>query len=85
MMHQQRRTPETGREMAHYFDMTNNAIPTQQETLGQIVTEILRSGKSVDRKTICSKLLTRLEQVADAEMEKHYHDLLALVLGREQR
>lgn len=83
MQQQQRRTPETGCGMAQYFDMTNNAIPTQQETLGQIVTEILRSGKPVDRKTICSKLLVKLEQVSDAEMEKHYHGLLALVLGRE--
>lgn len=83
MQQQQRRTPETGREMAQCFDMSNSAIPTQQETLGQIVTEILRAGKPVDRKAICSKLLVRLEQVTDVEMEKHYHSLLALVFGRE--
>ena len=83
MMQQQRWTPGTDKALAPRFEMADMEIPTQQETLGQIVADILRAGESVNRKAICAKLLARLDGSASKEMEKHYHGLLALVLGRE--
>lgn len=83
MMQQQRWTPEIDKALAQRFDMADMDIPTQQETLGQIVADILRAGESVNRKAICAKLLAKLDGASSKEMEKHYHGLLALVLGRE--
>ncbi|MGD8105101.1 regulatory protein YcgZ [Pantoea sp. FN0302] len=83
MMPQQRWTPEINKALAPRFEMADMDIPTQQETLGQIVADILRAGQSVNRKAICARLLTKLDGVSSKEMEMHYHGLLALVLGRE--
>ena len=83
MMQQQRWTPGTDRVTTPRFDMADMDIPTQQETLGQIVADILRAGQSVNRKALCASLLAKLDKTTSKEMEKHYHALLALVLGRE--
>lgn len=83
MMQQQRWTPGTRKALAHRFEMADTDIPTQQETLGQIVSDILRAGQTVNRKVICAKLLAKLDETSCPKMERHYHGLLALVLGRE--
>lgn len=83
MMQQQRWTPKTDKALAQRFEMADMDIPTQQETLGQIVADILRAGQTVNRKAICARLLTKLDGADSKEMEKHYHALLALALGRE--
>ncbi|ADP12397.1 conserved uncharacterized protein YcgZ [Erwinia sp. Ejp617] len=57
-------------------------MPSQQETLGQIVVEILRSGRHLNRKAICSKLLTRLELASGSEQERHYQQLIGILFGR---
>lgn len=66
--------------IARYF--SNADLPSQQEILGQVVTEILREGKSLNRKTICARLLLRLETVRNPEQEKHYQDLIQLLFVR---
>ena len=83
MMQQQQWTPKSGNAVAQRFDMADMNIPTQQETLGQIVEDILRAGQSVNRKAICAKLLAKLDNISCKNMEAHYQGLLALVLGRE--
>lgn len=83
MMQQQRWTYGTRKALAHPFEMADMIIPTQQETLGQIVSDILRAGQMVSRKTICARLLTKLGETSCEKMERHYHGVLALVLGRE--
>lgn len=72
--------PDTASEIAHYFSMVS--APTQQETLGQIVVEILRSGKNLTRKAICSRLLRRLEVASSLEEERHYHTLISMLFVR---
>ena len=67
-------------DISRYF---NEAIlPSQQETLGQIVVEILRSGITLNRKSLCTRLLKRLELACGAEQEQHYHELIGLLFGR---
>ncbi|MBL3695095.1 two-component-system connector protein YcgZ [Pluralibacter gergoviae] len=61
---------------------SEKAVPSQQETLGQIVVEILRDGKTLNRKMLCTKLLGRLEKAHDAEQENHYHQLLGMLFER---
>lgn len=79
-MHQGESNPKTENSISRYFNEA--VLPSQQETLGQIVVEILRSGKSLNRKTICTKLLTRLELASCPEQEQHYHALIGLLFGR---
>ncbi|HFZ8993450.1 TPA: regulatory protein YcgZ [Citrobacter freundii] len=72
--------PDTANAITRYF---NKAIlPTQQETLGQVVVEILNDGRSLNRKSICTKLLHRLEMASGPEEESHYHALIGLLFDR---
>lgn len=66
--------------IAQYFEKA--ALPTQQETLGQVVVEILSDGRNLNRKTLCTKLLGRLERASGPEEEQHYHMLLGLLFER---
>ncbi|WP_337026480.1 regulatory protein YcgZ [Pantoea eucrina] len=72
--------PTTANDIAHYFSKVS--VPGQKETLGQIVVEILRAGKNLNRKAICSKLLRRLEVAASVEEERHYQALIGLLFDR---
>lgn len=79
-MRQNRTITDTTSDIAHYFSHVTQ--PSQQETLGQIVVEILRTGKNLNRKAICTKLLRRLEVASSLEEERHYHQLISLLFGR---
>lgn len=72
--------PDTANAIARYFNKA--ALPSQQEILGQIVVEILRDGRTLNRKTICMKLLSRLELATDAQEESHYNTLIGLLFDR---
>ncbi|MBA2814577.1 regulatory protein YcgZ [Candidatus Pantoea persica] len=72
--------PTTASDIAHDFSKTT--LPTGQETLGQIVVEILLAGKQLNRKALCVKLLTRLELSSSPEEEQHYQKLIGLLFGR---
>lgn len=74
-------TPGSASDIAAYFNRAPH--PSQQETLGSIVMEILRSGHTLNRKAICSKLLSRLELATSSDEEHHYHELIGLLFGRE--
>ena len=71
--------PDAMSAIARYFD--SSSLPTQQETLGSIASEILRAGKSLNRTAICSKLVRRLELAGSAEEEQHYCELLRILFG----
>ncbi|WP_442779023.1 regulatory protein YcgZ [Enterobacter cancerogenus] len=66
--------------IAQYFEKA--ALPTQQETLGQVVVEILSDGRNLNRKSLCTKLLSRLERASGPDEEQHYHMLLGLLFER---
>ncbi|MEJ5070831.1 regulatory protein YcgZ [Scandinavium goeteborgense] len=72
--------PDTASAIAQYFNKAN--LPTQQETLGQIVVEILNDGRNLNRKSLCTKLLSRLEQASCVEEEGHYNALIGLLFDR---
>ncbi|OIX90541.1 regulatory protein YcgZ [Pantoea sp. Ae16] len=72
--------PSSAQDIAQYFN--NISAPSQQETLGQVVVEILRSGKNLNRKAICSKLLRRLETATSEQEERHYQVLIGLLFDR---
>lgn len=79
-MRQDGSNPKIENDISRYFSEVK--VPSQQETLGQIVVEILRSGRQLNRKAICSKLLTRLELASGPEQERHYQELIGLLFGR---
>lgn len=70
-------------DMSLYFSAQKTAVPSHQETLGQVVMEILKSGMTVNRQSICAKLLSRLAEVSHPDLEKHHHELIAMLFGRE--
>lgn len=79
-MQQNSYIPDTANAIARYFNKAT--LPTQQETLGEIVREILTEGRSLNRKAICTKLLKRLETASGPEEESHYHRLIGLLFDR---
>ena len=68
--------PITARSVSHA------ALPSQQETLGQAVEEILRAGQNLNRKALCSRLIRRLEQASGPEEEQQLHLLISMLFGR---
>ncbi|XNM87634.1 regulatory protein YcgZ [Escherichia coli] len=46
---------------------------------GEIVTEILKDGRNLSRKSLCAKLLCRLEHATGEEEQKHYNALIGLL------
>jgi len=74
------RIPASVSEISAYLHSA--ALPSQQAILGSVVTEIMRSGRSLNRKAICSKLISRLQHVTTPEEEQHHHALIALLLER---
>ena len=56
---------------------------SDDQLMGMLIVELLESGKSLNRKTICTKLLNWIE-LAESDREiKRYQDLMLLVLDRE--
>lgn len=78
-MRQNGYSPDSEADIARYF---SQSLPSQQETLGQVVTEILRSGKNLNRAAVCAKLVRRMELASGPEEERHYHELIGLLFGR---
>ena len=72
-MHQNSVTSDSAGAITRYFAKAN--LPTQQETLG----EILKDGRNLSRKSLCAKLLCRLEQATGEEEQKHYNALIGLL------
>lgn len=70
-------TMDSASAISTYFGKA--ALPTQQETLGEIMVEILSAGKNLNRKSLCTKLLGRLEKASGMEEEKHYNALIGLL------
>ena len=68
--------------IARYFKEAS--LPSQQETLGQLVVEILRSGRTLSRKALCTKLLCRMEQARGTEQEMHYQQLIGLMFSSQR-
>lgn len=54
-------------------------LPSQQQTLGAIVVEVLKSGRTLNRKALCLRLLARMDQSSSSEEKQHYQDLLGLL------
>ncbi|APG17283.1 two-component-system connector protein YcgZ [Kosakonia radicincitans DSM 16656] len=72
--------PNTAAAVTRYFNKAT--LPTQQVTLGKIAVEILSEGRNLNRKAICTKLLSRLEQASSPEEESHYHALIGMLFDR---
>lgn len=68
------------KEVAAYFSRA--AMPSQQETLGAIVVEVLRSGRMLSRKSICLRLIARLEKASSPEEEQHLQELVSLLFSQ---
>ncbi|MGU3522914.1 regulatory protein YcgZ [Enterobacteriaceae bacterium C23F] len=79
-MQQKGYIPDTASAITQYFSKAD--MPTQQETLGQIVVEILSDGRNLNRKSLCTKLLSRLDKASCAEEESHYNALIGLLFER---
>jgi len=79
-MHQNETTTNTVRDIARYFG--NDTQPSEKETLGQVILEILHVGKSLNRKAICSALIRRLSQSTGPQEEQHYQKLIGMLFDR---
>jgi len=71
-------SPGSAGEIVNYFN--GSAEFSQQDTLGQIVLEILSEGKNINRKALCGALLARIENAATEDEGRHYQKLIGLLL-----
>lgn len=77
-MQQSALAPSNSNALTNFFRST--PLSSQQHTLGEIVFEILAEGKNLNHKSLCSKLLQRVELVSKPEDKQHYYSLIALLL-----
>lgn len=66
-------------EIAAYFSRA--AMPSQQKMLGAIVVEVLRSGRTLSRKSICLRLIARQEKASSPDEEQHLQELVSLLFS----
>ncbi len=71
--------PDTANAIAQYFNKAS--LPSQQETLGQIVMDILNEGRHLNRKALCTKLLSRSDRARAPEEESHYQTFIGLLFA----
>ncbi|KMB30967.1 hypothetical protein SL55_00874 [Klebsiella pneumoniae] len=71
-------------EMTCLFAPSKASLPSQQETLGQIVMDILNEGRHLNRKALCTKLLSRLDRARAPEEESHYQTLIGLLFAGQE-
>lgn len=67
-------------DIADYFSRVN--LLSQQETLGSVVAEILRSGQTLNRKAICLRLIVRLDKASSDAEEQQLHALIELLFSK---
>ncbi|TBO69541.1 two-component-system connector protein YcgZ [Klebsiella quasipneumoniae subsp. similipneumoniae] len=67
-----------------YSTKPKASLPSQQETLGQIVMDILNEGRHLNRKALCTKLLSRLDRARAPEEESHYQTLIGLLFAGQE-
>ena len=67
-------------DIAEYFSRAK--LPSQQETLGSVVVEILHSGQTLNRKVICLKLMARIDKAVSPEEEEQLQALIELLFRR---
>ena len=67
-------------DIADYFSRVN--LPSQQETLDSVVSEILRSGQTLNRKAICLRLIVRLDKASSDTEEQQLHALIELLFSK---
>lgn len=83
-MHHNRLNAEFSADSAMEFSLKEGDTPSLEQTLGQVVMEILQGGMTLNRPLICTKLLARLSDSATPDEEKHYKELIGILFGREQ-
>lgn len=76
-MQQNRRTTGSMSGISAY--LSRATLPSQQETLGSVVMEILRSGRILNRKIICLRLLARMDTASSPDEEQHIQTLIGLL------
>ncbi|RRZ90374.1 regulatory protein YcgZ [Erwinia sp. 198] len=76
-MQQALRTTNMSTSVSAFF--ARAALPSQQETLGSVALEILRSGRTLNRKALCMQLLARIDTATSVEEEMHLQELIGLL------
>ncbi|MBT0727913.1 hypothetical protein [Rosenbergiella australiborealis] len=56
---------------------------SNDQLMGMLIVELLESGKTLNRKSICTKLMNWIELAENDNLIKRYQDLMLLVLDRE--
>ena len=83
-MHHNRFNEELSSDSAMDFSINEGELPSLEQTLGQVVMEILQEGMMVNRPSICTKLLSRLSESTTPDQEKHHKKLIGMLFGREK-
>ncbi len=77
---QQRLRRRFCRRCAQYFEKPR--FQRNRKTLGELWLKFLATERNLNRKSLCTKLLSRLQRKRGAEEEQHYHMLLGLLFER---
>jgi hypothetical protein len=78
-MQQKGYVADSAAAIAQYFE---KAALTNRKRWDKWWLKFLSDGRNLNRKSLCTKLLSRLEKADGPEEEEHYHMLLGLLFER---
>ncbi|AOE41590.1 hypothetical protein CBF17_022440 [Pantoea agglomerans] len=60
----------------------NDEASTRYLIVGEIVCELMKADKNINRKTLCCKLLRQLEHCESMEEERAHYRIIRMLFGR---
>ena len=61
-----------------------NPLPSCEETLGEVVMELLRAKKTISKYTLCLALIARIDASNDPQLEAHLYQVLGLIFRAQK-
>lgn len=78
---QQQKIEHNLKDQKNHFSLAGSL--SDDQLMGMLIVELLENGKSLNRKTICEKLLSWIEMAPNETEVKRYQNLMRLVLERD--
>ena len=59
-------------------------LPSCEETLGEVVMELLRTKKTISKYTLCLAMIARIDATNDPQLEAHLYQALGLIFRAQK-
>ncbi|NBD00029.1 two-component-system connector protein YcgZ [Atlantibacter hermannii] len=61
------------------ISLSQSELPSSEHIIGEIVMELLRTGKTISKYAICLSIVSRIDAATTPQMEAHLYQVLGLI------